>query len=40
MVGRLMEEDAFRAAAAQVRDEMATQPSPSAVLERVVAALG
>jgi UDP:flavonoid glycosyltransferase YjiC (YdhE family) len=36
MVGRLLSEDAFRVAAAQVRAEMATQPSPSAVLERVV----
>jgi hypothetical protein len=40
MVGRLLAEDAFRAAAGQVRDEMATQPSPSAILERVVGALG
>lgn len=40
MVGRLLAEDAFRAAAGEVRDEMATQPSPSAVLERVVGALG
>ncbi|HEX4225524.1 MAG TPA: nucleotide disphospho-sugar-binding domain-containing protein [Pseudonocardiaceae bacterium] len=36
MVGRLLDDDAFRLAAAQVRAEMATQPSPSAVIERVV----
>lgn len=40
MVGRLLAEDAFRTAAGQVRAEMATQPSPGAVLERVVGALG
>lgn len=37
LVGRLLTEDGFRAAAAEVAAEMATQPSPSAVLERVVA---
>ena len=40
LVGRLLEEEAFRTAAAQVRAEMAAQPSPSTVLERVVATLG
>ncbi|HEY4024526.1 MAG TPA: nucleotide disphospho-sugar-binding domain-containing protein [Pseudonocardiaceae bacterium] len=40
MVQRLLSEDAFRAAAAQVRAEMATQPSPSAVLERAVSRAG
>lgn len=40
MVRRLLTEGAFRAAAAQVRAEMATQPSPSAVLERVVSRAG
>lgn len=39
MVGRLLTEDEFRAAAEQVRAEMATQPSPSAVLERTISAL-
>jgi hypothetical protein len=40
MVGRLLTEDGFRTAAAQVRAEMATQPSPSAVIERVLSAAG
>ncbi|MDT8913278.1 nucleotide disphospho-sugar-binding domain-containing protein [Amycolatopsis sp. PS_44_ISF1] len=40
LVGRLLEEESFRTAAAQVRDEMAAQPSPSSVVERVIAALG
>lgn len=36
MVRRLLTEDAFRAAAQDVRAEMATQPSPSEVLARAV----
>jgi UDP:flavonoid glycosyltransferase YjiC (YdhE family) len=39
LVGRLLTEDAFRTAAAQVRDEMAGQPSPAAVMDRVAGAL-
>jgi UDP:flavonoid glycosyltransferase YjiC (YdhE family) len=38
-LGRLLTEEAFVTAAGEVRAEMATQPSPAAVLERVVAAL-
>lgn len=38
-VGRLLTEEAFATAAGEVRAEMATQPSPAAVVERVVAAL-
>jgi UDP:flavonoid glycosyltransferase YjiC (YdhE family) len=38
-VTRLLTEEAFATAAGQVRAEMATQPSPAAVLERVAAAL-
>lgn len=38
-VGRLLTEEAFAMAADEVRAEMATQPSPAAVVERVVAAL-
>jgi hypothetical protein len=38
-VGRLLADETFTTAAAQVRAEMATQPSPAAVLERVEAAL-
>ena len=40
MVERLLTEDAFRSAATQVRAEMATQPSPGAVIERLVSAVG
>lgn len=36
MVERLLTEDAFRTAAAQVRTEMATQPSPSAIVDHVL----
>lgn len=39
LVERLLTEDAFRAAAAEVRDEMARQPSPAAVMDRVAGAL-
>jgi UDP:flavonoid glycosyltransferase YjiC (YdhE family) len=38
-VRRLLDEEAFATAAGEVRAEMATQPSPATVLERVVAAL-
>ncbi len=38
-VHRLLTEDAFTTAAGEVRAEMATQPSPAAVVERVEAAL-
>ncbi|MER7010078.1 glycosyltransferase [Saccharopolyspora sp. NPDC000359] len=37
-VRELLEEPAFAAAAREVREEMATQPSPASVLERAVAA--
>lgn len=40
MVRRLLTEDAFRIAAQQVRAEIATQPSPSAVLDRVLTGVG
>ena len=36
MVHRLLTEDAFRVAAQEVRAEMATQPSPSAIIEQTV----
>jgi UDP:flavonoid glycosyltransferase YjiC (YdhE family) len=36
MMGRLLTEDAFRTAAEQVSAEMATQPSPGAVVDQVV----
>jgi UDP:flavonoid glycosyltransferase YjiC (YdhE family) len=36
MVRRLLTEDAFRTAAAQVRAEMAAQPSPSAIIDQMV----
>ncbi|GAA3523787.1 salmochelin biosynthesis C-glycosyltransferase IroB [Amycolatopsis ultiminotia] len=39
MVGRLLTEDAFRTATAEVRAEMATQPSPADVLARTIDAL-
>ncbi|WP_169776522.1 glycosyltransferase [Amycolatopsis jejuensis] len=39
-VRRLIEEPGFRAAAAEVREEMAAQPSPAEVLARAVGALG
>jgi UDP:flavonoid glycosyltransferase YjiC (YdhE family) len=39
LMDRLLTEPAFAKAAAEVRDEMALQPSPSAVIERVAAAL-
>jgi UDP:flavonoid glycosyltransferase YjiC (YdhE family) len=39
MVRRLLDEEDFRVAAAQVSAEMATQPSPAAVLERVMSAV-
>jgi UDP:flavonoid glycosyltransferase YjiC (YdhE family) len=39
LMERLLTEPAFAQAAAEVRDEMARQPSPSAVIERVAAAL-
>ncbi|WP_433799093.1 nucleotide disphospho-sugar-binding domain-containing protein [Actinomycetospora sp. CA-084318] len=38
-VGRLLDEPSFRAAAREVAAEMATQPSPAAVLDRAVARL-
>ncbi len=38
-VGRLLTEEAFATAAGEVRAEMATQPSPAAVVERVVRAI-
>jgi UDP:flavonoid glycosyltransferase YjiC (YdhE family) len=38
-VDRLLTEDTFTTAAGEVRAEMATQPSPAAVVERVSAAL-
>jgi UDP:flavonoid glycosyltransferase YjiC (YdhE family) len=38
-VGRLLTEEAFATAAGEVRAEMAAQPSPAAVVERVAAAL-
>ncbi|MDT7745269.1 MAG: hypothetical protein QOE59_4347 [Actinomycetota bacterium] len=38
-VGRLLTEDMFATAAGEVRAEMATQPSPAAVVERVVRAI-
>jgi UDP:flavonoid glycosyltransferase YjiC (YdhE family) len=38
-VQRLLTEEAFATGAGQVRAEMAAQPSPAAVVERVVAAL-
>ncbi len=40
LVSRLLAEPAFAAAAADVRAEIATQPSPAAVLERAVRVLG
>jgi UDP:flavonoid glycosyltransferase YjiC (YdhE family) len=40
MVERLLTEDEFRVAAGQVRAEMATQPSPSAILDRAVSRAG
>ncbi|WP_370941858.1 nucleotide disphospho-sugar-binding domain-containing protein [Amycolatopsis sp. cg5] len=40
MVRRLLDEDGFRTAAAEVAAEMATQPSPSSVLERAVKQAG
>jgi UDP:flavonoid glycosyltransferase YjiC (YdhE family) len=40
MLGRLLAEDGFRIAAEQVRAEIATQPSPNAVLERTLESLG
>jgi UDP:flavonoid glycosyltransferase YjiC (YdhE family) len=39
LVGRLLAEPSFAEAAAQVRDEMATQPSPSAIIDRLSRAL-
>ena len=39
LVRRLLEEPAFAAAAAEVAAEMATQPSPAAVVARVEGAL-
>jgi UDP:flavonoid glycosyltransferase YjiC (YdhE family) len=39
MVRRLLTEDTFRTAAEQARAEMATQPSPSSVLERAIGTL-
>lgn len=40
MVGRLLTEPSFRAAAAEVRTEMAGQPGPSSVLQHVIDTLG
>ncbi|MGV9299279.1 glycosyltransferase [Amycolatopsis sp. NPDC003676] len=40
LVRQLLEEDSFAAAAAEVRKEIAGQPSPSDVIARAVAALG
>jgi UDP:flavonoid glycosyltransferase YjiC (YdhE family) len=39
-LGRLLTEETFRTAAGEVRAEMATQPSPAAVVEQVTAAMG
>ncbi|WP_177226324.1 glycosyltransferase [Saccharopolyspora shandongensis] len=40
MAERLLTEPAFRAAAREVSEEMATQPSPSSIIERVVPLVG
>ena len=40
LIGRLLHEPQFAAAAAEVSAEMTTQPSPAAVLDRAVAAVG
>jgi UDP:flavonoid glycosyltransferase YjiC (YdhE family) len=40
LIERLLTEPAFAKAAAEVRAEIAAQPSPSAIIDRVTAALG